>query len=539
MKKIIFALTCIFTLQFSANAYAKEVQISNYRYTKCVHLMDGYTYCMNGERGEILKPSGHKAYSMSEYTAPYSMGYSDYGLNHENLLPISYPQGEIGTVFIIYSPEKNAMGLMNQSSQIIAPVEYDVIRLMGPNYFWFSKGDKCGILSALDGHVVGETEMSVYIGDDMSHYAFADIFTENGMEYANAEFYNENGYKIQKLEAELLSTSPRYDSENKAFIDSYGNTYRKVNLGNGFKYVELPQDDITFNPWEFNGYDAVKPSITGEIKSDRVDNKYYFKEKKIGDKTYYAVFADVVKSPEGYSKVGYGEDDTYSTMSYNVNTECIPWIYKDNSRDTFISISQYCRYTDSISKLDFCILLLNTYMYDKGLDIADYAESVDISDIYFNDTDDVYIRLAVKLGLIDAENNSEFKPYDKLTRAEAAVCFDRLSKLMENKGSVLGRRFSDMGGCSHEQKRALTSLSKLKNARFGYVIMTEDGKFYPDKNISTEDAYAIAYRLATYNKSGGHEYMDWVEFMGWSALCAAGVVYLVYKRKKRKKAKVA
>ena len=537
MKRLIFGVICASVLLSPINIYGREIQISDYRYTKCVHLMDGYTYCMNGERGEILNPGGHKIYSTSDYTAPYEMGFTSSTLyKGGELLTISYPQGETGNRFIIYSPEKQAMGLINEHSEIIAPVEYSSIRLMGPNYFGFYRQGKRGILSAEDGHVVAETEREVYIGDNMLNYAFADVFTENGRQYAIAEFYNRDGLKIQSLEGEELSTSPFYDTDNKAFKDRYGNTYRKVNLGDGYKYIEYATPTSEeFMPWEYNGYDILKPSNQGEIKSDRVDNSYIFKYKEIGDKTYCAVFAEVSDNPDEPVSVGYY--DFYSSPTRSENTACVSWIPKECS--SLVSISQYNCFINNISRQDFCILLLNAYMFDQGLDITDYAGQVDISDIKFSDTDDVYIRLAVKMGLINPCINSEFKPYSPLTRAEAAVSFSRLSKLMENKGSGLGRHFSDISNCTGEQKKALRSLSKLNNANLGYVIMTEDENFYPDENISTEDAYAIAFRLATYNKAGGHEYMDWVEFLGWLALCTVGVCCLIYKRNKRKRTRLS
>gem|GEM_PF-6780650 len=63
MKRLIFGVICASVLLSPINIYGREIQISDYRYTKCVHLMDGYTYCMNGERGEILNSGGHKIYS--------------------------------------------------------------------------------------------------------------------------------------------------------------------------------------------------------------------------------------------------------------------------------------------------------------------------------------------------------------------------------------------------------------------------------------------------------------------------------------------
>ena len=536
MKKISIALVWVFTLLFTVNACCEEsreegaeVQVSGYVYTKCVPLMDGYIYCMNGDRGEILKPNGHRLYLMSEYTAPYSMGYAD-GEKEGSLLPISYPQGERGHIFIISSPSKKAMGLINDSYEMVAPVEYDDIKPMGAHYFMFTKEDKKGILSAFSGRVVGEAKSDddIYIGDDMLHFAFANVFTEKGKEYVNADFYTYKGDIIQSLKSEELATSPNYDSESKTFKDNSGITYRKFCSQYAYKYVEQPQKDEVSKPWEFNGYDAFKPSISGEIKSDRINPDYYFKEKKIGDKTYYAVFAKQRILRYGDKKVSYR--DMYDNSDPQDKNEGAIFYARYAH---FISLSQYGHFQNGISRLEFCILMINTYMRDRGLDISDYAEGVDISDIKFTDTDDVYIRLAVKLGLIDAEINSEFKPYDTITRADAAICLDRLSRLMKTRGSISSRRFPDTWHCSREQKKALKNLSKLKNANLGYVIMTEDGKFHPDDNLTAEEAYGMAYRLATYNGAGSYEYMNPAEFAGCIALCLAGIVYLIYKRKER------
>lgn len=528
MKKRTIAMAWAFTLLFTVNAYSEEIQISDYRYTKCEHLMDGYTYCASGDRAEILKPSGHKLYSMSKYTAPYSMGYED-SENHPNLLTITYPQGENGHTFIVYSPSKKKMGLMNKTSEIIAPLEYNDIRLMGPNYFFYYKNEKRGVLSALDGHVMGETDMYVYIADDMLHYAFADIFTKNGREYASAEFYNSEGKMIDSFEGKELSSLSNYDSEKRSFKDSFGNNYRKLSLGNGLKYIELPWNDPSFYPWEFNGYDAIQPSMNGESASDRVNDDYYFKEKIIADKTYYAVFANLSDSDKAATEISYESDDRKSSITDSESADCFQLMREDN----FISISQYCCFEDNMTKRELCILLLNTYMYDQGLDIADYAKDIDISDVGISD--DVYIRLALKLGLIDAEPDSDFNPYDTITRGEAAICFDRLARLMGNKGSLFGRPFFDTFFCSGEHRKALRHLSKLKNADLGYVIVSEDGKIDPLSSLNAEDAYKVAYKLATYNKAGSYKYILIKDILICLVSGLVGTACFVFIKKRRAK----
>ncbi|MBO5060078.1 MAG: M15 family metallopeptidase [Clostridia bacterium] len=71
------------------------------------------------------------------------------------------------------------------------------------------------------------------------------------------------------------------------------------------------------------------------------------------------------------------------------------------------------RLTDSVTRAEFCEAVMNLYMIMKG-------EAVELTENPFVDTDNVAVRMAYTLGVIDGKTETEFFPDDPIKRQEMA-----------------------------------------------------------------------------------------------------------------------
>jgi len=74
------------------------------------------------------------------------------------------------------------------------------------------------------------------------------------------------------------------------------------------------------------------------------------------------------------------------------------------------------KYTEAITRKDFCKLIVNTLAVQNSKII----ESADISNVNYTDCDDVTVKQASALGIVSGVGNNKFNPNGKITRQEAA-----------------------------------------------------------------------------------------------------------------------
>jgi len=74
------------------------------------------------------------------------------------------------------------------------------------------------------------------------------------------------------------------------------------------------------------------------------------------------------------------------------------------------------KYTEAITRKDFCKLIVNTLAVRNSKII----EAADISNVNYTDCDDVTVKQASALGIVSGVGNNKFNPDGKITRQEAA-----------------------------------------------------------------------------------------------------------------------
>jgi hypothetical protein len=225
----------------------------------------------------------------------------------------------------------------------------------------------------------------------------------------------------------------------------------------------------------------------GSLHTDKVDRSYVIKSKDIGDKTYYAVFKQLT---DGESVADYTPKEQPSTWATDS-------ISKATSEGLLYNNAN-CRYKDNISRQDFCILAVEAYCKSQGMEVDDYIKANNITLDYnqFTDTDNAYVLLANKLGIVSGTSDTTFSPDRGITRQEAAVLLNNIASLCELKPNSEKASYTDEAKFATWAKDAIYNVSNIQNSD-GVAIMNgmEENHFSPWSLYSREQAYVTIYRL--------------------------------------------
>ncbi|GKX28646.1 hypothetical protein SH1V18_11260 [Vallitalea longa] len=184
-----------------------------------------------------------------------------------------------------------------------------------------------------------------------------------------------------------------------------------------------------------------------------------------------------------------------------------------------------CDYDKPITRREFATLMVTAIFtsfneYNEGyeeitklgwefrtLTLDNFLEKVE-SDIKFTDTDDKYIDIASRLGIVNGLGDGTFKPDNYITRAEAAVMFTNYTQVIDGGNPVRGaREIEDFYLVPDWAKDAVSmaySNEYLKGTRdVIYGMNTLDIKqktiFNPLDNITREQAILVVSRLQSYH----------------------------------------
>lgn len=137
-------------------------------------------------------------------------------------------------------------------------------------------------------------------------------------------------------------------------------------------------------------------------------------------------------------------------------------------------------YTGAVNRWNFCVMAYNTvkaYLYD--------AES----ETPFSDTDDSRITALYDAGIVTGKTDTEFKPFDKLTREEAAAIMTRLVNYLKIPVNEIAFVYDDDNEVSPWARPYIDTVSAL-GLMSGY-----ENRFMPQNQYTIEQGIATMLRL--------------------------------------------
>jgi hypothetical protein len=235
-----------------------------------------------------------------------------------------------------------------------------------------------------------------------------------------------------------------------------------------------------YNPDYIHWSDGAQPYI-------ETDDSYTIKSKTIGDKTYYALFKTISDSEND-------EDISPKEQPSDLSSENI----KKATADGLLYNNSNCRYEDAITRNDFCILAVEAYCKLQGMDIDEYIKNNNITLDYdkFKDTDNVYVLLADKLGIMNGTEENTFSPTEYMTRQQAVVVINNIANLTGLKPNAPKVNFIDTKYYASWAKDAIFNVTSINNIK-GTPIMqwVEPNKFSPWMYYTREQAYTDVYTI--------------------------------------------
>ena len=142
-------------------------------------------------------------------------------------------------------------------------------------------------------------------------------------------------------------------------------------------------------------------------------------------------------------------------------------------------------YVSKINRLEVC-QLINNFLTHKGIEIAK-AE-----DYSFEDTYDIAVKNSYLLGLIDGKSETEFAPYDYITREEFAKILSRTYSYLNN-DSIESR---DLNYIDRDRISEYAVDDVKKVTQLGLMHGNENGEFEPQNNITKEEVIVTLLRLS-------------------------------------------
>ncbi|MBR1737970.1 MAG: S-layer homology domain-containing protein [Firmicutes bacterium] len=278
---------------------------------------------------------------------------------------------------------------------------------------------------------------------------------------------------------------PIYNNE-PVFADKYGDYTNccVLQTGSNGKSYEIrhgreviPVYDGTY------GVIDLKEGIIVPFEYDKIEmlSEYCFYCEKYGESEY------ILRDDISFDGSGWAKESVMIAMAKRFIPEEIQNDYKED-----------------ITRGEFCRLAVRTYMATdinrvKVDNINDYinVNELQTDKSMFNDTNDEYILLANRLGIVSGRGEGIFAPNDRITRQEAAVMLVNMAKALNMNVSAKETEFTDNNYFADWAKNEIYTVSNIKDKN-GLAVMsgTGDGKFSPWMNYSREQAIATMLRLS-------------------------------------------
>ena len=141
------------------------------------------------------------------------------------------------------------------------------------------------------------------------------------------------------------------------------------------------------------------------------------------------------------------------------------------------------RYTDTATRADFCALVVAL--------IEEYWGEAITAEETFTDTDDINVRKAATLGIVQGVGNGAFNPNGELTREQAATMLERTYQV--SRRILQGGGASSFADSSSVSPWAADAVAKMENS--GIMTGVGNNRFDPKGAYSREQSIMTMYRL--------------------------------------------
>ena len=141
------------------------------------------------------------------------------------------------------------------------------------------------------------------------------------------------------------------------------------------------------------------------------------------------------------------------------------------------------RYTDTTTRADFCALVVAL--------IEKYAGEELPAEEPFTDTDDLNVRKAAWLGIVQGVGNGAFNPDGELTREQAATMLERTYRASLR--ILQGDGTSGFADASSVSSWAADAVAKMENS--GIMAGVGNNQFKPQDSYSREQSIMTMFRL--------------------------------------------
>lgn len=223
----------------------------------------------------------------------------------------------------------------------------------------------------------------------------------------------------------------------------------------------------------------VPPNFYYNINFIKVDNQVYVEATNSADdsKDYYDLDGNKVDVKVDNSYSNWAEDSVNKSIELNLVPDNLQF-----------------KYTNKITRQEFCQLAVQTYVAKTGNEINMNVESP------FSDVDDIYITTAYNLKIVSGVGNNKFAPENYITRQEAAVMINNLATILNiDKNKPQTKKFVDESYFAKWAKTAIYSVAGIKSGDTYVMTGTGNGKFSPWMNYTREQAIATMLRLYNCN----------------------------------------
>lgn len=169
------------------------------------------------------------------------------------------------------------------------------------------------------------------------------------------------------------------------------------------------------------------------------------------------------------------------------------------SKEKLVLDGMYTTLKDSITRQDFCYLVVNMISKKLGKDINDILaeKKIELNYQAFVDTMDEKVLIANALGIVNGKENNHFDPIGLITRQEAATMLYRTAKALGITAPNSEKlTFADESEFANWGKDGIFFVSASLSDK-GTRVMggVEDGKFNPSGFYTKEQSILTIYRL--------------------------------------------
>lgn len=187
-------------------------------------------------------------------------------------------------------------------------------------------------------------------------------------------------------------------------------------------------------------------------------------------------------------------EKTFDNIIDDVNTEvsndigCSNWALKDINRvseKNILPTEMRNAYTENINRYEFSIIAYNLLKMNENISYQYESQS------YFNDIDSVEINFLLNTGIINGKSETQFAPYDELSREEAAAILSRMADYLDISADIDNSfKYGDDDNISDWAKEAV-----YKTTALGIMNGVGNNTFEPQKEYTKEQAIVTIMRL--------------------------------------------